>query len=340
MKALNVIFVLPVTYGGNNMVTIRDVAKLAGVSAATVSRYINKSGYVSDKAEIKIAKAIKKLNYHPNEIARSLFSKKLKMIGLIIPDMSNPYFTEVAKGVEEKANSLGYGVILLNAENVKKHDQNIHFVNQFNISGVLTASGIIEQNELNVPIVYLDRADPGAEFAVYLNNYKGGKIAAEAILDGKPKKVAIITGPKELTVARERLEGAKEVLKENNIDFQIVETNSYSIEEAKKFAADFFSKHLHIDSIISSNDIFALALINQASKLGIKVPDEVQIIGFDNIAFSQLSIPSITTIEQSAGEIGYSGAELLLNQILKKKNKNKKIIIEPKLIERESLRKS
>jgi len=322
------------------MATIKDVAKLAGVSTATVSRFINESGYVSEEAHKKIEQSIKALDYYPNEIARSLFTSKSKIIGLIIPDISNPYFTEVARGAEEMANSQGYNLILINSEQTEAQKNSLQFINQYNLSGVLQASGTIIDDFVKAPVVYLDRAEAQVDYGIHLNNSRGGQLAAEAIIQGKPKNVIIVAGPAEVKVAAERLSGAISVLNANQLTYKVIHTESYGIEEAKALAADFFTRFPDVDSIIASNDIFALALINQANQHGISVPDQLQIVGFDNIPYSQLSVPSISTIEQFARKIGYEGAELLFRKILNKPITEKKIVIEPVLVERESLRKA
>lgn len=154
------------------------------------------------------------------------------------------------------------------------------------------------------------------------------------------KNVIIVAGPAEVKVAAERLSGATSVLNANQLTYKVIHTKSYGIEEAKALAANFFTRFPDVDSIIASNDIFALALINQANQHGISVPDQLQIVGFDNIPYSQLSVPSISTIEQFARKIGYEGAELLFRKILNKPITEKKIVIEPVLVERESLRKA
>ena len=322
------------------MATIKDVAKLAGVSTVTVSRFINESGYVSEEARKKIEQSIKELDYYPNEIARSLFTSKSKIIGLIIPDISNPYFNEVARGAEEMANSQGYNLILINSEQTEAQKNSLQFINQYNLSGVLQASGTIIDDFVKAPVVYLDRAEDQVDYGIHLNNYRGGQLAAEAIIQGKPKNVIIVAGPAEVKVAAERLSGAISVLNANQLTYKVIHTESYGIEEAKALAADFFTRFPDVDSIIASNDIFALALINQANQHGISVPDQLQIVGFDNIPYSQLSVPSISTIEQFARKIGYEGAELLFRKILNKPITEKKIVIEPVLVERESLRKA
>ena len=178
------------------------------------------------------------------------------------------------------------------------------------------------------------------DYGIHLNNYRGGQLAAEAIIQGKTKNVIIVAGPAEVKVAAERLSGAISVLNANQLTYKVIHTESYGIEEAKALAADFFTRFPDVDSIIASNDIFALALINQANQHGISVPDQLQIVGFDNIPYSQLSVPSISTIEQFARKIGYEGAELLFRKILNKPITEKKIVIEPVLVERESLRKA
>ena len=321
------------------MVTIKDVAKHAGVSVATVSRALNKNGYVSEKAREKVEAAIDELNYYPNEVARSLFQKTSKMIGLLLPDISNPYFPLLMKGIEESARENGYSVILGNVEEGSgAGDSYMTLFSQQNVAGVLSAVEGTLNHQHPMPIVMLDRVLEGDDYAVYTNDVKGGILAAQAIIDRKPGKVIVIAGPKSVPGAIDRLLGILSVLNPTDVEYEIFETQSFTIEEAETTARKIFERYKNMDSVIASNDLYALAVMKEAQQRGYQVPRDIQVIGYDDIPFSQLVYPGLTTISQPAFQAGYQAADLLIHRIRKDKIAHKRTKLDPKLVIRDSLR--
>lgn len=323
------------------MVTIKDVAEYAGVSVATVSRTLNDSGYVGKESRRKVEEAIQKLGYYPNEVARSLFQKTSKMVGLLLPDISNPYFPLLAKGVEDCAQENGYMVLLGNVEdNHEKEDTYVKFFSQYNISGVLSAAeGTKNRNaQTNVPYVLLDRAYDEEDYAVSTDDITGGKLAAKAIIERNPKNVVVMAGPREVPGANDRLTGALEILNKYNISYRVFETHTFQVDKAEETAQRLFRTFDDIDSIIASNDVFALAIMKEAMKRGYSIPEDLQIIGYDDMPFSRYMYPGLSTIGQPAYEVGYQGAAILFQLLEKKPVRQKKIKLDPELVIRESLR--
>lgn len=323
------------------VVTIKEVAKHAGVSVATVSRALNKNGYVSETARKKVEAAISELNYYPNEVARSLYQKTSKMIGLLLPDISNPYFPLLMKGIEENARENGYSVILGNVEEGSKAGQDyMTLFSQQNVAGVLSAVEGTQSAKHAMPIVMLDRVLEEDDYAVYTNDVKGGILAAQAILDRRPGKVIIIAGPKSVPGAIDRLIGILSVLNPTDVEYDIFKTQSFTIKEAEETAKEIFEQYKNMDSIIASNDLFALAVMKEAQQRGYQIPRDIQVIGYDNIPFSQLVYPGLTTISQPAFQAGYQATDLLVRRIRKEKISNKRIKLDPELVVRNSLRES
>ncbi|MCO8292212.1 LacI family DNA-binding transcriptional regulator [Tetragenococcus halophilus] len=321
------------------MATIREVADKAGVSVATVSRAINNSGYVGKEAKSKIMRAIKELDYKPNEVARSLYQKTSKMIGLLLPDIANPFFPLIAKGVEDVAQEKGYMVLLGNVEGDSYREQKyIDFFSQYNISGVLSASSESQSFNNGIPIVFLDRVKDRESFFVTVDHFKGGQLAAKTILKSHPRKILLMVGPRHVDVAVDRLQGAESILSESQMDYVLFETGTYQADEAEKTAVKLLDNFDDVDSIIANNDIFALAIIKEALKRGIKVPGDIQIIGYDNTPFSSFMNPQLTTVAQPGYEIGYEASNILF-KIIDKETVHQSILLEPYVIERESLRK-
>lgn len=322
------------------MTTIREVADKAQVSVATVSRAINDSGYVSKETKRKIMKAIKELNYKPNEVARSLYQKTSKMIGLLLPDIANPFFPLIAKGVEDVAQKKGYMVLLGNVEGDSHREQKyIDSFSQYNISGVLSASSEGQSFDNDIPIVFLDRVKDRSSHFVTVDHFKGGQLAAKTILKSNPYKVIVMVGPRHVDVAMERLRGSESVLKESQVDYVLFETETYQADDAESTAEKLLNNFGSTDSIIANNDIFALAIIKEALKRGLKIPEDIQIIGYDDMPFSRFMNPQLTTVAQPGYEIGYEAAQILF-KIIEKDRVHKSILLEPYVIERESLRKA
>ena len=323
------------------MVTIKEVAEYAEVSVATVSRTLNNSGYVGKESRKKVEKAVKDLEYYPNEVARSLYQKTSKIIGLLLPDISNPYFPLLTKGVEDRAQEEGYMVLFGNVEDQQeKEDTYVKFFSQYNISGILSATeGTKNKNvESHVPYVLLDRAYEQEDFSVVTDDIVGGKIAAQALLERNPKDIIVMVGPRDLPGANDRLSGALQVLRRANVNYQIFETYTFQVDEAERTAQRLFDTFENPDSIIANNDVFALAIMKEALKRGYLIPEDLQIIGYDDMPFSKYMYPGLSTIGQPAYQVGYQGAGMLFDLMEQKSIKQKKVKLAPHLVIRESLR--
>lgn len=296
--------------------TIKDVAKVAGVSVSTASRALNSSGYVSEHTREKVEKAIKQLNFVPNEVARSLYQKKSKLVGLLLPDISNPFFAEIVKGVEDRLNEEDYVMIVGNVRNSnKKVQEYVKVFTQNNVAGVLSAVEMHEWTLATLPLVMIDRQCVGIEYTVQANNFQGGQLAAQAIVERTPGSVLILEGPDDVYSSHIRLEGAVSVLEPHGIAYEIYKTPSFNQQSAEQVAHDILSNYSHVNSVIASNDLHALVLMRAAITQGVAIPQDIQIIGYDNIPFSELMYPGLTTISQPAYDIGYQGAEMLLARI-------------------------
>lgn len=322
------------------MTTIKEVAKLAGVSVATVSRALNNSGYVSEAAREKVEAAVEELNFYPNEVARSLYQKKSKLIGLLLPDIANPFFPLIAKGVEDSVNQRGYSLLLGNVEDdLDKEKDYLKIFSQNNIAGVISAVHGNLNDLQNMPFVLLDRVESDQNFAVHSDDYTGGMMAAEAIIARNPKEIVIMVGPKEVPSSAVRLAGNQKVLQEHHLNYQLFQTPNFKLELAEQTAEQFFDEFPNVDSVIASNDVYAMAVMKEAIKRGRHIPDDFQIIGYDDMPFSRMMYPGLATIAQPAYEIGFKGAELLCDILEKGFVANSHIQLPVTLKIRESVRK-
>lgn len=323
------------------MATIRDVAQVAGVSVASVSRYMNQKGYVSQDTARRIQEAIHSLNYVPNEIARSLNSKSTRMVGVLVPDLTNPYFPLIIKGIEDGLRQADYMMILANTEEDQALSSKlIKSLLQYNISGLIKMDQAYLEEIEQVPYVAIDRTSTQDPYSVLTDDFEGGRLQGERLLHTDVKSLLIMSGPQHLQVAQDRLKGLESVLEKTLLQRQYWFIDSYRAEFARKVASEILATDLTFDTLVAANDIYALAFIKEAQARGIQVPEEIQVIGYDGIAFGEYASPALTTIQQPAYEIGYEASCLLVNlmQATDRAESSSQLKLQPQLIERKSLR--
>ncbi|MCS7462251.1 LacI family transcriptional regulator [Paenibacillus doosanensis] len=321
------------------MASIKDVAKMAGVSVATVSRVLNDKGYVGQHSREKVEKAIKELNYKPNEIARSLFKKHSNTIGLIVPDIMNPYFPELARAVEDTASKLGYNVILCNSdENKEKEQAYLDVLKQNYVNGIIVSSNTLtaEQIEaLNIPIVSIDREISKGLPTIVVENKKGAKAATHFLKSKGRKRIGHIRGTAGVVNAEERCGGYREAVAEEPwfTESYIVNGN-YDMESSIDATRELLGRHPDIDGIFAANDMMAIGAIKAAYQLGKKVPEELAVIGFDGIVLSSVMIPELTTVAQPIYEMGELATTVLVNLMEQQPMEKTYYTLEVELIER------
>ncbi|NMI03601.1 LacI family transcriptional regulator [Paenibacillus sp. SZ31] len=324
------------------MTTIKDVAQLAGVSVATVSRVINDRGYVHADTRKKVEEAVKALNFSPNEVARSLYKRKSKLIGLLLPDITNPYFPQLARGVEDRMQEQDYRLIFGNSDEDERKEQDyIQTFIQNNVVGVISSTNYPHSSiyeKLKIPVVFLDRTSLDRP-SVYADGREGGRLAAREIINRGSRRITVMQGPSQIRPAQDRFEGAIEIIRDAGLDYHVIQTTSFSFNEAGVWAEELFRKYADTDGVIASNDIAAMAVLHEASRIGRKVPDDVQVIGFDDIPMSSLLSPALSTIRQPAYEMGREAAGLLIQLVEQAAVENKNIQLPVSFIERGTTRK-
>lgn len=324
------------------MATIRDVAKKAGVSVATVSRVINGIGYVHEDTRRKVEIAIKELSYTPNEVARSLYKRKSRLVGLVLPDITNPFFPELARGAEDEMQANDFRIIFSNTdEQLKKEQDYIQTFVQNNVVGLIVSTNYPEHDtyrNLNIPVVYLDRTADHRP-SVFADGHEGGMLAARELAARGSRRITIMQGPKHIRPAQDRFQGAVHWLEEQGMPYQVIETSSFSFTESGIRADELFQRYPDTDGIIASNDIAAAAILHEALRQGKRVPEDVQIIGFDDIPLCGLLTPALTTIRQPAYDMGRAAARLLIDLIEQKTMENHLIQMPVTFVERETTRK-
>lgn len=328
------------------MASIRDVAKLAGVSITTVSRVINKRGRISKETEEKVWRAIEALQYQPNLLARGLRSQKTKLLGLLVPDIDSPFFARLAKYIEEAAYRKGYNLILCNVgENPKKEKHYLEVLIQRQVEGIIfprvsDESLFVRTPQLSkIPYVVLDRTLEREEApTVKLNNRMAGSLAASHLVELGHRKFACISGPRNINVCRERLEGFLEHLQREGIHPEdvIVAEADFKIEGGRKAMEKILSLLSPPFALFSMNDMMAFGAIQVAREKEVQIPRDVSVIGLDNNPLGEVFSPPLTTVAQPFDRIAREGIALLCKLIEGKKVRKKSIEVPPYLVVRQS----
>lgn len=323
------------------MANIRDVAKKSGVSVATVSRFINQKGYVSKEAKEVIGRAIKELDYKPNLVARSLSTKQTKLIGLIVPDIMNPFFPELARAVEDVALTYDYTVVLCNSD--EKAEKEIHYIEtlrQKYVAGFIVTTNQLQASHyqnLDIPVVALDRTIDASIPTVSSNNKEGARLGTAHLIEQGCQHIVCMRGPTGLGPADDRLDGFLEAVKGKEIVTHIIEC-PFHFEQSEEIARKFLSEHKGIDGVFASSDVSAAGVLKAAHSLGIIVPDELQIVGFDGIALGGMLSPGLTTVAQDIYKLGALVTRMLIKLIEEIELEEKEIQVPVKLIIRGTTR--
>ncbi len=323
------------------MSSIRDVATLAKVSPATVSRVINGTANVDEEKRKRVLKVISDTGFVPNEVARSLFKKSAKIIGLILPSIENPFFTQLASAVEKTADANGYKVILCNTGgDLSKERSVFQMLSAMNADGIIlttSSEGVYECIEnLNIPVVVTDRRYVNDKISSYVhsNHFECGKMAARHLVECGCKNIVCINGPQDISSGRERYLGYQDICREFKLTEQTVECD-YDFEAGLKVSQELLNKYPKVDGIVACNDIVAISVYKVLHQKGIRVPQDIQLIGYDDINLASLVTPSLTTIAQPIEQIGIKAAELIINKDMPHE---KEYVFGGKLVVRETTR--
>lgn len=304
------------------MISIREVARLAGVSASTVSRVINGTAKVEPEKKARVLQVIEETGFVPNEVARTLFRKSAKTIGLIVPSIRNPYFTELASHIDAYALQSGFRPFLCNTGyDPEKEKAAVQMLVSMNADAIIVTSCSEHlQETLNncpIPVVALDAALYGTdvEACIYCDYYEGGRMSTEYLLEKGCQNIVCIKGPQHRYSARARYQGYLDVCRERNLPEQTVDCD-YDFDRGIAMTEELLRKYPDVDGIIACNDIVAISTYKVLYKQNISVPEQVQLIGFDDISFASLLSPELTTICQPIKEMAEKAVELVVNNEL------------------------
>jgi DNA-binding LacI/PurR family transcriptional regulator len=328
---------------------IKVIAEKAGVSTATVSRVLNGFPGVREKTKKKVMKITSELNYEVDGIARSLRQKKTFKIGVIVGNVLSQFYTVLAKSIEDIANKYGYSVILCNGDDDSEKELNyLKVLRSSRVDGIIIAptgknAGYINNLlQSNIKIVLVDRLIGGVDCdAVLVDNEQGAYTAVEYLIDKGYKKIAIIDGFIDRTTGKERLKGYLRALNENNIqrNDDFIKIKDFKKGSGIVFANELLENKNKPEAIFVANLDLTLGAILSIKRLGLKIPDDIAVIGFDDSDWAQILEPPLTTISQPVYDLGTTAAERLIKNIENDNSKREKLIVtlNTKLIERGSV---
>lgn len=307
------------------MANIQDVAKLADVSISTVSRVLNSSAHVNPEVAARVRAAIETLHYQPSHAARTLQTNRSRIIGLLISDIENPFFTTLIRGVEDVAQQHGYSVILCNSdEDLRKERQYIEVLCAERVAGAIVVSANERQRDIklfgeqNIPIVAVDRRIKDLETdAVLVDNVRGAYEAVTHLLSNGYRRLGIITGPQALTTGRERLDGYRRALRDAGItpDPGLERYGSFKAESGYQLTYELLNLVPPIDALFVGNNLMTLGALEAIYAHGLHVPEDIALVGFDEMPWAAISAISLTTVTQPVYEIGSIAASRLFQRL-------------------------
>ena len=323
-RKLNVIMRVAMENGKPSKATLRDVARRAGVATSTISRYLNGSLELPSPTRDRVQAAIAELNYRPNALARSLQAGRSHILGLIVPDLSNPFFTSVADAAAAAAYREAYSILLCATGNDPKREE--HYVNLLaagQLDGLIylgahrrnSALATIKRKEL--PIIVVDEEIEGvAGGRLFVDNRRGGYLATEHLLHLGHRNIAFIGGEADLLTTVERRRGYEDALLERGLALQRKQMflGEYTTEFGARAARELLAE-VRPTGIFAASDVVAIGVLQAARQLGLIIPEDLSLVGFDDIPMAEMLAPPLTTIWQPAEDLGRTAVSMLVRHV-------------------------
>jgi LacI family transcriptional regulator len=332
-------------------VSVRDVAERAGVSVGTVSNVMNHPEKVSPSAIARVSAAIEELGFIRNDAARQLRDGHSKTIGLVVLDVRNPFFTDVARGAEDRAAAAGLTVTLGNSdENMQRESTYLDLFEQQRVHGVLISpyaditARLKRLRQRGIPAVLVDRTSPDLTFSsVSVDDVAGGRLAVEHLISQGRRRIAYLGGPMEIRQVSDRLEGARQAVAVNrDVTLEVIELDALSVFEGRAAGATIVAREPRDrpDAIFAANDLVSMGVLQALMMQGsvIDVPHQIALIGYDDIDFAAAAVVPLSSIRQPSALIGQTAVEILLDEALQPASPARQIVFQPELVVRASTR--
>lgn len=326
-------------------VGIKDVAEMAGVSTATVSHVINKTRFVSAEVTNKVEKAMEDLSYIPNLMAKNLKVNKSNVIGLIVPDISNFFFTEIASAIENTLQKKGYNLVLCNTnENLKLEKEQIAFIQSYKSCGIIIAPTTKDFNYTNLfqekdfPVVFFDRRlDVSQGDSVTVNTFTLTKQAVLHLISQGHERIAFIGGHNGLSTTEDRLAGYKAALEEGNIEYDpsLVEVGDAKFEAAYDICSRVIANK-NVSAVFVASSLMSIGVMKYLVNNNYSIPSQIAVIGFDDYIWNEITYPPMTTIKQPTIEMGETVANLIVERIENRGMEPRNVVLDGEIVFRQS----
>lgn len=318
-------------------VTIKDIAKIANVSIATVSRVLNEAGGYNEETKMKIMDVANKLGYTRNEMARSLVQNSSNIIGVVMPNVATIFYGDIISGIENVAHENGYSVILSHSGvNGDRFNECVKLMAERKVDGLVIVSVELDSEQiemvksLNIPFILLSTDSPDKSIPyIKVNDFEAAYSATNYLIENGHLKIAMAgVNPDDRVAGIPRIEGYKKALEDNKLTFnpELIKYGDFSFQSGKDAMDKFIEKKIEVTAVLGVSDDVALGVISSAYKHGLKVPDDLSVIGYDDTRVALMSIPPLTSIKQPFLEMGIKGCEQVIESIKQKKSINSMII--------------
>jgi len=330
-------------------VSVTDVAAHAGVSLGTVSNVLNRPDRVSAATRERVLRAIDELGFVRNEAARQLRAGRSRTIGLIVLDVGNPFFTDIAAGVEEAAADAGLSVVLCNTgENAQREQHYLSVLEEQRAYGILVSPVTGRSTRLDairrrgIPIVLVDRGSNRRQCSVSVDDVVGGELAAGHLIEQGHERIAFVGGPMAIKQVSDRLGGARQALRaarlpENRVS--VIETSALNVAQGRAAGAQIaeLAARRRPTAVFCANDLLALGVLQEMTRRRVAVPDELAIVGYDDIEFAAAAAVPLTSVKQPRRQLGSAAAALLIEEAERADtHQHRQVVFEPDLVIRES----
>ncbi|BAJ00607.1 LacI family DNA-binding transcriptional regulator [Shewanella violacea] len=327
------------------MTTIRDVAKLAGVSTTTVSHVLNKTRFVSVEGKAKVEAAVIELNYVPNTIARSLKGGSSRVLGMLITDANNPFYADLIQWVDQVAYRYGYNLILCNTQgNIQRAKDYLVMLSQRQVDGMLMMSSDARQLPVSsygsMPMVMMDSGPEQAGYDRILDDSEqGGYMATKHLLESGHKSIGLLAGPLDKSNSQNRIAGYRRAMAEAKLEVDEcwIQSGEFTYEGGAEAMSRLLNQSSPVTAIFASNDLMAMGAIRVAGKQGLTIPEDLSIIGYDDIPGAKYFNPPLTTMSQPLEQLAEQAIAMLLARIETPKREGQRTLLPPSLIIRDSV---
>lgn len=326
--------------------TMADVAREAKVSVMTVSRVVNDKGEISPATRRRVLEVIERLGYRPSAIARGLATSRTGTLGLVVPDIANPFFSDIARGVEEKAYAAGYNVFLCSTyEDTDRETQVLQSLEEKRIDGLVLCSSRLEDDTLRrmlagfPAVALINRSLAGYDAdVVRVDSKVGGRLATRFLLEAGHSAVGFLTGPATSVDGRLRVEGYHAALEAAGVprDPGLERACASNVAGGREAALEFLASKAELTALLCYNDLVAIGALLACSDLGLRVPADLAVVGFDDIALAAWVSPTLTTCGSPRFDVGTQAMQLLLDRIGDGTDERQEIVVQPELVIRSS----